>query len=39
LLQVTLAALTGSSVYAALGGIQPRIQARLSTPGEKPKAS
>lgn len=39
LLQVTLAAVTGSSVYAVLGGIEPRIQARLSTSGEKPKAS
>ena len=39
LLQVTLAAVTGPSVYAVLEGIEPRIQARLSTPGEKPKAS
>jgi cell shape-determining protein MreD len=39
LLQLMLAALTGSRVYVALDGIAPRIQARLSTPGEKPKAS
>jgi cell shape-determining protein MreD len=39
LLQLMLAALTGASIYAALGGIEPRIQARLSTPREKPKAS
>jgi len=39
LLQVTLAALTGPSVFVFLEGIEPRIQARLTAPGERPKAS
>jgi rod shape-determining protein MreD len=39
LMQVTLAALTGSSVFLLLEGIEPRIRARLPAPGDKRKAS
>jgi cell shape-determining protein MreD len=39
LLQVTLAALTGPSVFVVLEGIEPQIQARLTAVREKPKAS
>jgi rod shape-determining protein MreD len=39
LLQVMLAAVTGPSVFVALEGLEPRIQARLTASGEKPKAS
>ena len=39
LLQVTLAALTGPSIFVVLEGLASRIHARLTAPGEKPKAS
>jgi rod shape-determining protein MreD len=39
LLQVMLAALTGPGVFVVVEGIKPRIQARLTALGEKPKAS
>ncbi len=39
LLQVTIAALTGPSVFVVLEGLKARIQARLTAPGDKPNAS